>query len=54
MGYYVSVQMGPGVDTHVRTVLQYFLKEEGVITNIPHRVVQMSKYTSVHPGIDAK
>ena len=54
MGYYGSVQMGPGVDTHVRRNLQYFLREEGVITNIPNRVVQMSKYILVHPGIDAK
>ena len=54
LGFYGSVQMGPGVDTHVRRNLQYFLNEEGVITNIPNRVVQMSKYIPVHPGIDAK
>jgi len=54
MGYYGSVQMGPGVDTHVRRNLQYFLNEEGVITNILNRVVQMNKYIPVHPGIDAK
>jgi len=54
MGYYGSVEMGPGVDTHVKRKLQYFLKEEGVTTNIPNRVVQMSKYIPVHPDIDEK
>ena len=54
MGYYGSVQMGPGVDTYVSRNLKYFLNKEGVLTNLPKRVVQMSKYIPVHPGINAK
>ena len=45
--YYRSIQIGPGVDTHVSKKLKYFLNEEGVLTNLPNRVVQMSKYIPV-------
>ena len=42
MGYYGCIQIGPEVDMHVSR------------NYLSNRVVQISKYIPVHPGIDAK
>ena len=43
-----------GVDSHVKRNWEYFLIEMGVIRNLSIRVVQMSPYVRVNPGIDLK
>ena len=54
LGFYASVGLGPGVDSHVKRNWEYFLIEMGVIRNLAIRVVQMSPYIRVNPGMDLK